>query len=94
MVRKKREKKRLGTPSAALTDGFGTRQGNYERETSISRSTLYDEYKRSTTSFTEGLALIFPSLGTKILDPIVAADALADAENCLSTILRTLRSPI
>jgi hypothetical protein len=52
MVKKKREKKkRLGTPSAAWTDGFGTGQGNYERETSISRSTLYDEYKRSTTSF-------------------------------------------
>ena len=83
MNKKKREKKkRHGTPSAACLDGIGTT--GPERQKSISRSTLYDEYKRATTSFKEGLAVLFPSLGTKVHDLVVAVDALCGCgENSL-----------
>lgn len=69
---------------------------NYDRQQSISRSTLYEEYKRATTSFKESIASLVPSLGTKVHDLIVAVDSLAEAKSKIvpPNLLQTLHSAI
>lgn len=74
---------------------IGAAMDGEERQQEISRSTLYDEYKRATTRFREGMVSLVPSLGTKVHDLVVASDSLVEMKKEVSpNLLRTLRSAI
>lgn len=76
-------------------DLLGGLDRGQEGKGTISRRTLYDEYKRATTSFKEGMASLVPSLGMNVHSLVEAADSLADSNRHVSpNLLRTLRSAI